>query len=46
MSFWKNKNEILRLPDKQTEFKPAINAKHREAMTEGWKRAVRSTKAF
>lgn len=44
--FWKNKNEILRLPDKQTEFKPAINAKHREAMTEGWKRAVRSTKAF
>ena len=46
VSFWKNKNEILRLPDKQTEFKPAINAKHREAMTEGWKRAVRSTKAF
>ena len=46
VGFWKNKNEILRLPDKQTEFKPAINAKHREAMTEGWKRAVRSTKAF
>ncbi len=49
VSFWKNKNEILRLPDNQTEFKPAItaiNAKHREAMTEGWKRAVRSTKAF
>ena len=46
VGFWKNKNEILRLPDNQTEFKPAINAKHREAMTEGWKRAVRSTKAF
>lgn len=46
VGFWENKNEILRLPDKQTEFKPAINAKHREAMTEGWKRAVRSTKAF
>ena len=46
VGFWKNKNEILRLPDKQTEFKPAINAKHREVMTEGWKRAVRSTKAF
>ena len=46
VGFWKNKNEILCLPDKQTEFKPAINAKHREAMTEGWKRAVRSTKAF
>ena len=46
VSFWKNKNEILRLPDKQTEFKPAITAKRREAMTDGWKRAVRSTKAF
>ena len=46
VGFWKNKNEILRLPDKQTEFKPAITAKRREAMTEGWKRAVRSTKAF
>lgn len=46
VSFWKNKNEILRLPDKQTEFKPAITAKRREALTEGWKRAVRSTKAF
>lgn len=46
VGFWKNKNEILRLPDKQTEFKPAINAKHREALTDGWKRAVRSTKAF
>ena len=46
VSFWKNKNEILRLPDKQTEFKPAITAKHREALTDGWKRAVRSTKAF
>lgn len=46
VSFWKNKNEILRLPDKQTEFKPAITAKRREALTDGWKRAVRSTKAF
>lgn len=46
VGFWKNKNEILRLPDKQTEFKPAITAKRREAMTDGWKRAVRSTKAF
>lgn len=46
VGFWKNKNEILRLPDKQTEFKPAITAKRREALTEGWKRAVRSTKAF
>ena len=44
--FWKNKNEILRLPDKQTEFKPAITAKRRETLTNGWKRAVRSTKAF
>lgn len=46
VGFWKNKNEILRLPDKQTEFKPAITAKRREALTDGWKRAVRSTKAF
>lgn len=46
VGFWKNKNEILRLPDNQTEFKPAITAKHRETLTEGWKRAVRSTKAF
>ena len=46
VSFWKNKNEILRLPDNQTEFKPAITAKRREALTDGWKRAVRSTKAF
>lgn len=46
VGFWKNKNEILRLPDKQTEFKPAITAKRRETMTDGWKRAVRSTKAF
>ena len=46
VGFWKNKNEILRLPDNQTEFKPAITAKRREAMTDGWKRAVRSTKAF
>ena len=46
VGFWKNKNEILRLPDKQTEFKPAITDKHREALTDGWKRAVRSTKAF
>ena len=46
VSFWKNKNEILRLPDKQTEFKPAITAKRREALTDGWKRAVHSTKAF
>ena len=46
VSFWNNKNEILRLPDKQTEFKPAITAKRREALTDGWKRAVRSTKAF
>ena len=46
VSFWKNKNEILRLPDKQTEFKPAITAKRRETLTDGWKRAVRSTKAF
>ena len=46
VDFWKNKNEILRLPDNQTEFKPAITAKRREALTEGWKRAVRSTKAF
>ena len=43
---WKSKNENLRLPDKQTEFKPAITAKRREALTDGWKRAVRSTKAF
>ena len=46
VSFWKNKNEILRLPDNQTEFKPAITAKRRETLTDGWKRAVRSTKAF
>lgn len=46
VGFWKNKNEILRLPDKQTEFKPAITAKRRETLTDGWKRAVRSTKAF
>ena len=46
VGFWKNKNEILRLPDNQTEFKPAITAKRREALTDGWKRAVRSTKAF
>ena len=46
VGFWKNKNEILRLPDKQTEFKPAITAKRREALTDGWKRAVHSTKAF
>lgn len=46
VGFWKNKNEILRLPDNQTEFKPAITAKHRETLTDGWKRAVRSTKAF
>ena len=46
VGFWENKNEILRLPDKQTEFKPAITAKRREALTDGWKRAVRSTKAF
>ena len=46
LGFWKNKNEILRLPDNQTEFKPAITAKRREALTDGWKRAVRSTKAF
>ena len=46
VGFWKNKNEILRLPDNQTEFKPAISAKRREALTDGWKRAVRSTKAF
>ena len=46
VGFWKNKSEILRLPDNQTEFKPAITAKHREALTDGWKRAVRSTKAF
>lgn len=46
MGFWKNKNEILRLPDNQTEFKPAITAKRREALTDGWKRAVHSTKAF
>ena len=46
VGFWKNKNEILRLPDKQTEFKPAITAKRCEALTDGWKRAVRSTKAF
>ena len=46
VSFWNNKNEILRLPDKQTEFKPAITAKRREALTDGWKRAVHSTKAF
>lgn len=46
VGFWKNKNEIIRLPDKQTEFKPAITAKRREALTDGWKRAVRSTKAF
>ena len=46
VGFWRNKNEILRLPDKQTEFKPAITDKHREALTDGWKRAVRSTKAF
>ena len=46
VGFWKNKNEVLRLPDKQTEFKPAITAKRREALTDGWKRAVRSTKAF
>lgn len=46
VGFWKNKNEILRLPDKQTEFKPAITAKRREALADGWKRAVRSTKAF
>lgn len=46
VGFWKNKNEILRLPDNQTEFKPAITAKRRETLTDGWKRAVRSTKAF
>ena len=46
VGFWRNKNEILRLPDKQTEFKPAITDKHREALTDGWKRAVSSTKAF
>ena len=46
VGFWKNKNEILRLPDKQTEFKPAITAKRRETLTDGWKRAVRSTKTF
>ena len=46
VGFWKNKNEILRLPDNQTEFKPAITAKRREALTDGWKRAVHSTKAF
>ena len=46
VGFWKNKNEILRLPDKQTEFKPAITAKRRETLTDGWNRAVRSTKAF
>lgn len=46
VGFWKNKNEILRLPDNQTEFKPAITVKRREALTDGWKRAVRSTKAF
>ena len=46
VGFWKNRNEILRLPDKQTEFKPAITAKRRETLTDGWKRAVRSTKAF
>lgn len=46
VGFWKNKSEILLLPDKQTEFKPAITAKRRETLTDGWKRAVRSTKAF
>ena len=46
VGFWKNKNEILRLPDNQTEFKPAITAKRRETLTDGWKRAVHSTKAF
>lgn len=46
VGFWRNKNEILRLPDNQTEFKPAITAKRRETLTDGWKRAVRSTKAF
>ena len=46
VGFWRNKNEILRLPDKQTEFKPTITDKHREALTDGWKRAVNSTKAF
>ena len=46
VGFWKNKNEILRLPDKQTEFTPATSAKRREALTDGWKRAVHSTKAF
>ena len=46
VGFWRNKNEILRLPDKQTEFKPAITAKRRKTLANGWKRAVRSTKAF
>lgn len=46
VGFWADCGEILRLPQKQTEFCPSMGQKQRTELTGGWKRAVLSAKAF
>lgn len=44
--FWSSTEEILRLPQVQTEYSPAMGKKTRSVLCGGWSRAVKSSRAF
>lgn len=44
--FWSGTEEILRLPQVQTEYSPAMGKKTRSELCGGWSRAVKSSRAF
>lgn len=44
--FWSGTDEILRLPQIQTEFSPSMGKATRAELCEGWSRAVKSARVF
>lgn len=43
VGFWESKEEILKIPTKQTEFVSTIGAKTRDTLLNGWKSAIEKT---
>ena len=43
VGFWESKEEILKIPQPQTEFSPAISQNKRNNLLHGWKSAVNKT---